>query len=294
MVSIDFYINETTRHAHVILPPTCFVEHDQYDLVLNAFAVRNTTKYSEPVVPKPDGTLHDWEIYNELGKRLAAKLGVKPKMAPRPDQIVDIGLQMGPYGKGRKHPLGLSLAKLKENPHGVDLGPLEPCLPARLHHSDKRIKCAIPELIADLPRLRREVLDAKANGDLHLIGRRHLRSNNSWMHNYERLVKGKPRHQLLMHPDDLATRGLKDGQRVRVQSRVGQVEVEVQASDAMMPGVVSLPHGWGHTRKDTRLKIAQAHAGASVNDLTDDQRLDVVSGNAALNGVPVKVEAVVH
>lgn len=313
MVSVDFYINETTRHAQVILPPTCGVEHDHYDLVFHHLAVRNTARYSEALVPKPEGTRHDWEIYTELGRRLAARLGGKTGPNLRPDQIVDLGLRLGPYGRdhgrspatafvklqaeGVLAKLGLasapplSIAALKAQPHGVDLGPLQPSLPDRLQNKDKRIRCAIPELLGDIPRLERALFAPRAEGELRLIGRRHLRSNNSWMHNYARLVKGKPRHQLLMHPDDLAARGLADGQVVRVRSRVGAVEVEVQASDAMMPGVVSLPHGWGHTREGVRLSVARQHAGASINDLTDDRFYDVLSGNAALNGVPVTVEA---
>jgi anaerobic selenocysteine-containing dehydrogenase len=313
MVSVDFYINETTRHAHVILPPTCGVEHDHYDLIFHHLAVRNTARYSEPLVPKPEGSRHDWEIYTELGKRLTAKLGGKTGPNLRPDQIVDLGLRLGPYGRdhgrspatafvklkaegvlaklGLAHAPPLSIEALKAQPHGVDLGPLQPSLPQRLQTKDQRIRCAIPELIGDIPRLEHALFASRADGELRLIGRRHLRSNNSWMHNYARLVKGKPRHQLLMHPDDLAARGLADGQVVRVKSRVGAVEVEVQASDDMMPGVVSLPHGWGHTREGVRLQVARQHAGASINDLTDDRFYDVLSGNAALNGVPVSVEA---
>jgi anaerobic selenocysteine-containing dehydrogenase len=313
MVAVDFYINETTRHAHVILPPTCGVEHDHYDLIFNIFAVRNVARYSEALVPKPEGTMHDWEIYTELGKRLAARLGTKTGMNLRPDQIVDIGLRVGPYGKDAGHSpttafikmkaegvlakLGinatpaLSIEQLRQAPHGVDLGPLQPSLPARLQTQDKRIRCAIPEVLNDIPRLEHDLFSSKDSGGLRLIGRRHVRSNNSWMHNYERLVKGKARHQLLMHPSDLASRQLQDGQTVRVKSRVGQVDVEVQACDSMMPGVVSLPHGWGHSRKGVRLQVAQNHAGVSVNDLTDDHFNDVLSGNSALNGVPVSVEA---
>jgi anaerobic selenocysteine-containing dehydrogenase len=142
-------------------------------------------------------------------------------------------------------------------------------------------------LLADLQRF--AASPAGNPEQLLLIGRRHVRSNNSWMHNYQRLVKGKPRHQLLMHPDDLLARGLTDGQRVSVRSRVGSIEVEVASSSAMMPGVVSLPHGWGHARQGVQLTIARAQPGASANDLTDERRLDALSGNAVLNGVPVEV-----
>jgi anaerobic selenocysteine-containing dehydrogenase len=292
MVAFDIYINETTQHADVILPPTCGVEHDHYDFIFHHFAVRNTARYSEPVVEREAGTLHDWEIFTELGKRLAARLDGKPPMPLRPDQIMDMGLRMGPYGDGRKHPLGLSLKKLKEHPHGIDIGPLEPSMPARLHHQDKRIAAAPAALLQDLHRAERELLGADADTSLRLIGRRHVRSNNSWMHNFDRLVKGKPRHQLLMNPADFAARGLDQGSRVRVRSRVGEIEVEVAASDEMMPGVVSLPHGWGHARDGVRMPVAQAQPGVSVNDLTDDRYLDALSGNAALNGLAVEVSRI--
>ncbi len=290
MVSVDIYLNETTRHAHLILPPTSALEHDHYDLIFHTFAVRNTARYSEPLFDKPAGALHDWEIFEGLGGRIAQRMGAKYQPSPRPDQIIDMGLRSGPYGGMRKHPLDLSLARLKQQPSGIDLGPLLPSLPQRLQHADKRLRCAPPEVLAELQSFAGEFAAAQADG-LRLIGRRHVRSNNSWMHNSERLVKGPARYQLLMHPQDLDTRGLKDGAPVRVRSRTGEVVVEVAASDSVMPGVVSLPHGWGHGREGVRLGVAQAHAGASNNDLTDETYLDRVSGNAALNGVPVTVEA---
>ena len=291
MVSVDIYLNETTRHADLILPPTSALEHDHYDLIFHVFAVRNTARYSEPLFAKPEGALHDWEIFEQLGARIAKRLEVKWQPSPRPDQIVDLGLRAGPYGDMRKHPQGLSLAKLKANPSGIDLGPLLPSLPQRLFHSDKRIRCAPPEVLEELQRFGDEMGAARDAKALCLIGRRHVRSNNSWMHNSERLVKGPSRHQLLMHPQDLGARGLKDGATVRIRSRTGEVVVEVASSDEVMPGVVSLPHGWGHHRQGTRMGVAEAHAGASNNDLTDETWLDRVSGNAALNGVPVTVEA---
>ncbi|MGH8460056.1 MAG: molybdopterin oxidoreductase family protein [Stenotrophobium sp.] len=292
MVCVDFYLNETTRHAHIILPPTCVLEHDHYDLIFNVFAVRNVARYNTPLFDKPEGTKHDWEIFTELGKRIGSALGAKPGMAVRPDQIVDMGLQSGPYSASRKNPLALSLKKLCEHPHGLDLGPLQPSLPVRLQTADKRIHCAPPELIADLPRAARELLSDSPVQELKLIGRRHLRSNNSWMHNSERLVKGKPRCLLLMHPQDAQTRGLADGSLVRVRSRVGEVEVVLQATEEMMPGVVSLPHGWGHARAGVALAVAEAHAGVSINDLTDELELDEVSGNSAFSGVAVTVAAI--
>ena len=284
MVSVDIYLNETTRHAHVILPPTCALEHDHYDLIFHHFAVRNTARFNTPLFDKAPGTMHDWEIFQAVGKRLAEKLGQPAKPMPRPQQIVDMALQVSP----RK----LSVKALAATPHGVDLGALRPTLPERLGHASKRINAAPPQIFEELARFADALREATPGADqLLLIGRRHVRSNNSWMHNSNRLVKGNPRHQLLMHPDDVTAQGLTDGSTVRVRSRVGEITVQMQASIEMMRGVVSLPHGWGHDRKGVRMGIAQAHAGASNNDLTDEQFLDVLSGNAALNGVPVQVLA---
>jgi anaerobic selenocysteine-containing dehydrogenase len=287
MLSIDTYINETTRYADLILPPTGPLEHDHYDMTFNSFAVRNVARFNLPVLEKPAGTLHDWEIFVGLAKAFAGKLGVELKPTMEPAQIIDMGLRMGRYGDESEHKL--SVAKLLEHPHGIDLGALKPNLAARLRTPDQHVQAAPALLLSDLPRFAAQPL-AKADG-LLLIGRRHVRSNNSWMHNYHRLVKGKPRHQLLMNPADLDRRGLADGQLVSVRSRVGAIEVEVAASDEMMPGVVSLPHGWGHARPGVQLTIASAQPGASANDLTDERQLDALSGNAALNGVPVQVEA---
>lgn len=287
MLSIDLYINETTRYADLILPPTAPLEHDHYDTTFNVFAVRNVTRFNEAVLPRPEGALHDWEIFVDLARAFAARNGLELKPTLEPQQMIDLGLRAGAYGDRSEH--RLSLATLREHPHGIDLGPLRPNLAPRLKTVGQRIQAAPPLFVDDLQRFAAQPLPA--SDQLLLIGRRHVRSNNSWMHNYHRLVKGKPRHQLLMHPRDLEGRGLVDGQRVRVRSRVGSVEVEVAASSEMMPGVVSLPHGWGHARPGVQLAIARAQAGASANDLTDERHLDLLSGNAALNGLPVEVEA---
>ncbi|MEN8721013.1 MAG: molybdopterin oxidoreductase family protein [Oceanococcaceae bacterium] len=292
MVSIDFYLNETTRYADVVLPPTTTLEHDHYDLIFNSFAVRNVTRYNEPVLPKPEGSYHDWEIFQQLGARYAALTGRSPRPMPRPEQIIDMGLQTGRYGRAAGHPAALSLAALKAQPHGVDLGPLQPCLPARLRTANKQVDLADAFYLDDIRRVDARLSPPEAaEGELLLIGRRHVRSNNSWMHNAHRLVKGKARDQLLMHPDDMRSRGLADGARVAVSSRIGTVQVAVVASAEMMPGVVSLPHGWGHDRKGVRLDIAARYPGVSANDLTDTRLLDPLSGNAAVNGVPVQVKA---
>lgn len=292
VLAVDFYINETTRHADLILPPTCAVEHDHYDLIFHVFAVRNTARFSEAVVEPADDARHDWEIFTALGERLAQRLGSRPRGGVRPEQIIDMGLQSGPYGAAGDHPAALSLEALKRHPHGIDLGPLSPSLPQRLV-GRQRIDLAVPAMLDELAAFAGSLAEPAADAEfpLRLIGRRHVRSNNSWMHNYHRLVKGKRRDQLLMHGEDLAALGLADGATVRLVSRRGAVEVPVSASDEIMPGVVSLPHGWGHGRRGTRLTTANAHPGVNANALTDPEFLDM-SGNAALNGVPVRVEAV--
>jgi anaerobic selenocysteine-containing dehydrogenase len=292
MVAIDIYLNETTRHADVILPPTTALERDQYDLIFHGFAVRNTARFTPAVFAKPDDARHDWEIFGTLAERLTAKLGAgmkdrlttKARFAPSPATIITGLLKTG--GK-------TSMRALRKHPEGVDLGPLRPTMPERLQTETKRIDLAPELIVADLPRVSDAIngVDPLAPGELLLIGRRHKQDCNSWLHNTERLTRGKPRHHLLMHPKDLAERGLEDGAVVRVSSRVGTVDVEVSAVDDVMPGVVSLPHGYGHQVGGTRLRHATTVAGVSINDLTDPARLDV-SGNAALNGVPVTVHPV--
>ncbi|MGZ8737490.1 MAG: molybdopterin-dependent oxidoreductase, partial [Nocardioides sp.] len=288
--AIDFYVNETTRHADVILPPTSALERDHYDLVFHILAVRNTARFTPAVYPKPKGALHDWEIYREVALRTAHRLGAKRSLRKRiaqqarmrlsPTRTVDLLL--------RTDASKLSLRKLAAHPDGLDLGPLQPCLPERLQTKDHRIDLAPATVLDDLARLEATVEAPVEAGELRLIGRRHQRDCNSWMHNSERLIKGRARHQLLMHPDDLAARGMDDGSVVEVTSRVGKVQVEVAATDAMMLGVVSLPHGYGHRADGVRLANAVELPGVSINDLTDPERLDV-SGNAVLNGTPVTV-----
>ncbi len=294
MVSIDIYINETTRHADYILPPTGPLEHDHYDYAFLRLAVHNTARFNEPVFDKPEGTLHDWEILNRLGDAISKRKDIKNSMLPSPDMLMDMALQNGPYSKKAGHPAELSLAVLKANPHGVDLGALRPSLMERICTQDRKIHLLDPLIESELSRLLAQVSEHSAQDfPLSLIGRRHVRSNNSWMHNYHRLVKGKPRWQCLMHPDDLAARGLESGQKIKINSRVGEIQVEVEASDEMMPGVVSVPHGWGHQRKGVVMSIASKQGGQSVNDLTDDEYYDQSTGNSALNGVPVEVSAAV-
>ncbi len=295
MIAIDGYINETTRHADIIFPPTSPLERNHYDLSFNMFAVHNIARFNPALFNKPDDSYHDWEICEMLAERIAGKLGRAFTPKPTPEQILDFSLQNGPYGKQSEHPLALNLNKLRQQDHNLDLGPLQPCLPSRLSTDNKRINCAPEAVIADLPRVERELFSAvpaDAETGLVLISRRHTRSNNSWMHNYRRLVKGKDRCNLLMHPEDARRRQLEDGGIVAIHSRTGAIQARLTISDEMMPGVVSLPHGWGHNRPGAKLQVASAVAGASINDLTDEQRYDPVSGNAGLNGIPVTVQAV--
>ena len=312
MVAVDFYLNETTRHAHIILPPTGPLEHEQYDLIFNLFAVRNVAKYAEPLFAHPPGTRSDWDIFSELSKRIERrKMAHKPlqqrlryAVAARlgeyftPQRILDRSLRSGAYGNGggwlaRLNPFaskGLSLAELKKHPHGMDLGPLKPSLPGRLFTKDKKIDLAPAVLVADLDRLCQRFGEQTAKPGLLLIGRRDLRTNNSWMHNSYRLVKGKDRCALFLHPEDATAHGLSNRDQARLASAKGELIVTVKITEDIMPGVVSLPHGWGHHRPGMRISTAQAHPGVSINDLTDELVVDELSGNAVLNGVPVTLQ----
>jgi anaerobic selenocysteine-containing dehydrogenase len=319
MVSIDPYINETTRHAHIILPPSSSLERGHYDVAFNLLAVRNTAKFSPALFQPNRETRHDWEILVELQTRMEHQgvFGrVKRKLIKKyfgPERILDLGLRFGPYGafggwRGGPAPEitrkmrvpHLTLRKLKEAVHGIDLGPLSSCLPGRLRTSDKRIELAPDVLVRDVERVKAKLLEnasLHSNGDLLLIGRRQLRSNNSWMHNSQRLMRGqtgplgKPRCTILMHPTDAVQRHLTAGQKVSVQSRVGSVVAPLEISEEMMPGVVSIPHGWGHDRSGIQLGVAQQQAGESINDVTDDQTIDALCGTAAFNGTWVAIEA---
>lgn len=290
MASIDFYINETTRHADVILPPTGPLEHDHYDVFFNRLAVRNIARMNEVVFEAPQGTKHDWEIMNGLGLAIGKLKGIDVKPLPEPRSLIDMGIQYGHYSEHQGHELALTLDKLCQHPHGLDLGPLEPALEQRLCTEDGQIQLVPDFVMTDLERLNSEA-QKTVGDDLLLIGRRHVRSNNSWMHNSQRLVKGKPRWHLLMHPKDMAARDIQDQSSVIIRSRVGSVETVVSRSEDVMPGVVCLPHGWGNKGDGVRLHIASQQGGVSMNDLTDDQFVDALSGNAALNGVPVSVSA---
>ena len=323
MVSIDMYVNETTRHAHYILPPVGPLERPHYDVALSGFAVRNVAKYSPALFAPPPDSRQDHQILAELALRLGTapgleriKASARSLVARRlgPEGMLDWMLKTGRYGHENRgsiamlarlpgfesmrraleaddrRPAALSTAKLAASPNGVDLGPLEPCLERRIASRDRRIHLAPPAFVADLARAAQSL--SAPLPELVLIGRRHVRSNNSWLHNSRRLVKGKPRCTLMIHPQDADRRGIADGSRVRLRSRVGEVEVPAEVTDAVMPGVVSLPHGWGHDRAGVQLSVAKAHAGASINDVIDDRAVDPLSGTAVLNGTPVEVEVV--
>jgi anaerobic selenocysteine-containing dehydrogenase len=299
MVSIDIYINETTRRADYILPPTTGLETDHYDLVFNGLAVRNVAKYS-PVLFKPTPErLTDWQILKQLANRLGPKKSgidsLKYKLKT-PARILNLGLALGPYGAWKspaKFFTGLNLRRLKRHVHGIDLGPLKPRLPEALLTPDKKIDLAPPMFLARLKEITSGLGDkakAKNNNTYQLIGRRHLRSNNSWMHNSERLMKGKGRCTVMINPADAKNLHVSDGQNVEVSSKVGKIVLPVEVTEDIMPGVVSIPHGFGHAGKGLELRVAEAHAGQSINDITDDQAVDKLTGNAAFSAQAVKIK----
>jgi anaerobic selenocysteine-containing dehydrogenase len=315
MVAVDFYVTETSRHADVILPPVTALERDHYDIVFHNFAVRNFATYSEAVVEIDEDQLTDWQIYLSLAERLDALNGKNTAhyaalWDKQPKGVVDDLLKAGLYGgKPRsadeeafaysnstadESPVrGLSLETLKAHPHGIDLGPLQPSLPEALFHEDKKIHLDFDYFMSDLDRVNKHFFDVEnQEKSMVLIGRRHLKTNNSWLHNSPRMVKGNNRCTLQLHPDDGKAHGIDDGDKVSVKSRVGQLTVEAEITDAIMPGVVSIPHGWGHNKKGIKLSVASQTPGVNTNILTDDLQVDKLSGNAVLNGVPVMLEKV--
>jgi anaerobic selenocysteine-containing dehydrogenase len=312
MLSIDIYLNETTRHADVVLPAPSPLAKSHYDLVFTQFATRNVANYSAPVFPDADGVPPEWttllrltgvlsgqgpdadiDAIDDFVAATVAKTYAPERdpqevlcwVAPRrgPERVLDLMLRFGPYE--------LSLKDLEENPHGLDLGPMRPRIPEVLRTPSGKIELAPEQIVADVERLRAS-LDRHRNGGMVLIGRRQLRSNNSWMHNLEPLVKGKDRCTMHVHPVDAERLGLADGALARVRSRVGEVDAPVEVTDAIMPGVVSIPHGWGHSAPGARMQVAAEHAGVNSNVLADELEIEPLSGNAVLNGIPVEVAPV--
>lgn len=285
MVCIDVYLNETTRHAHLILPPASALTQYHYDVIFNSFAVQRVARLNTPLHARDAHERGDWEIVNGLGAALARHSGKEWRALPEPRTMIALGLAKGDSG--------LRIEDLEAAPHGLVLGPLRPSLLQRLETATGRIEAAPPMFLQALQALcAATALASDDAAPFRLIGRRDIRSNNSWMHNAPRLVKGKPRHQAWMHPDDLARLDIVSGQRVRLRSRVGVLSIEVVADADVMPGVVCLPHGFGHQRQGTRLSRAAQVQGESYNDLSDPLALDGLSGNAALNGLPIWVERV--
>jgi anaerobic selenocysteine-containing dehydrogenase len=329
VVCVDPYVNETTRHADVILPPPAPSRRAHYDLAFYSFAVRNVANFSAPVLaPEPEAVdeceiverltailaglgpdadldaLTEHELHRALegltGKESSPLYGADPTAlravldgGTRAERILDLRLRTGPYGDwfGRV-PDGLSLTRLRAHPHGVDLGPLQPRVPEVLRTPSGRIELCPEPIVAQVRRMAAEPVPQHDAAQFVVIGRRHLRSNNSWMHNVPTLVKGRELCTLVVNRVDAARLGLVDGGRARVSSRVGQVELTVQVTDDIAQGVVSIPHGWGHDRPGVELSVASRHAGVNANRITDDLRVDPLSGTAVLNGVPVEVAAV--
>ncbi len=304
MVAIDLYVNETTRHADVILPPAWALTEDHVDLVFSQVFVRDVARWSPPVVPRRPGERADWEILLEIIERLGGGPSGKPaldrvlRIARRfgwrwdPGATLDLALRMGPHGD---HFLpwsrGLNRARLRAALHGVDLGPLRPGVDRRIVHRDRRVHLDAAPLLEALDAFAVELAHAPAADELLLIGRREIRTNNSWMHNVAGMVSGRERCVLLVHPADAQRAGVADGDTAILESRVHRGTLPVRFSTDMRPGVVSLPHGWGHATSAPWQRVAGAHPGVSVNDWTDDQLVEQVVGQSVLNGVPVRLRA---
>ena len=295
VLAVDFFLNESTRHADLILPPVMALERDHYDLVFHNFAIRNSAKFSPAVFAATAEQREDWQIYIGLCQRLAKLAGADTTQfdqlaALSPTKMVDGMLRQGRYANGEHQ---LSIDALTAQPHGVDLGPLQPELPGALYHENQQIDLKFDYFMPDLARVEQTFFASPAGTDgLLLIGRRHLKSNNSWLHNSPRLMRGNHHCTAQLHSQDAEKYGVSDGQRIRLVSRVGEIEVDAEVTDSIMPGVVSVPHGWGHDKAGTGWTKAAEMPGANVNVLTDEMALDVLSGNAILNGVPVSLEPV--
>ncbi|MEU9748807.1 molybdopterin oxidoreductase family protein [Streptomyces niveus] len=323
MVSVDPYLNETSRHADVVLPPPPPSRSAHFDFAFNGFAVRNQVRYSPPAVPLAPGSMDECEILARLVLAVGGMHGADPSavddqvidrtlgkavadpLSPvhgrdakelaaaltgpgGPERRLDLMLRLGPYGDGfGADPAGLTLARLTERPHGIDLGPLKPRLPAILKTRSGRVELLPPPIAADLPRLRAALTGVPAS--LVLVGRRHLRSNNSWMHNVPTLNGGSNRCTVQVHPADAERLGLTDGGPARVTTEAGEITLPVEITDTVRAGVVSVPHGWGHDRPGTRMAVARARPGVNVNQLLDGSRRDPLSGTSVLNGFPVEL-----
>jgi anaerobic selenocysteine-containing dehydrogenase len=314
MIAVDLWLNETTRHADVILPGLSPLEQPHHDDLVLMFAIHSFANYSAPVF-RPEDRPHEWEILIRLTglctgtpaedvdvaaiddgffDYLAFTRGLDGAAVRKhydhggPERILDLTLRTGPFGdRYGENPDGLTLQKLKENPNGIDFGPMVPQLPDILGTPEKKIRVAPQYLLDDLGRLAARI--ERPADELVLVSRRHLRSNNSWLHNVPPLMKGRDRCTLLMHPEDARRRGIVDNEVVTVKSEAGQIEVPLEVTDAIRPGVVSMPHGWGHGKPGTRLAVANGAPGANTNALSPPTFIDEPSGNGVLNGIPVTV-----
>jgi anaerobic selenocysteine-containing dehydrogenase len=328
MVSIDIYVNETTRHADVILPAPSSLYRSHYSIGTYNFAVRNIANYSPPVFESNGSAVPEWQtilrlagvaggqgpdvdidtfddfvirslVERERGSPASPIAGrstdeILEALDPRrgPDRALDLMLRVGPYGdRFGTDPDGLTLDRLEASPHGIDLGALEPRIPEVLRTASGKIELAPEPIANDVTRLEASLARSR-NGGMVLVGRRQLRSNNSWMHNVPHLVRGKERCTMHVHPTDAERLTLTDGGLARVTSKTGAIEITVEVTDAVMPGVISIPHGWGHDEPGVQLSVAAGHPGANSNLLADETGIDPLSGNAILNGIPVEVAAV--
>lgn len=318
MVSLDIYINETTRHADVILPGVSPLEDSHWDVIFNQFAWRNTARYSAPVYPMEKGRLAEWQVIMRL---LGVVKGLGPNADPQalddemtrgeveklagpmtdavmdmvaglsgPERLLELELRGGPYGDGfGRNPDGLTLDKVRAERHGIDLGPHMPRIPEILRTPSGCIELAPPDFIADLARVEEALEEPVA--DLVLIGRRDVRTNNSWMHNLPTLAKGPNRCKLLIHPRDAARYGLVSGAMTEISANGARLAVPVEVTEDMMPGVASLPHGWGHDQPGARMELAGRNPGVNVNALISETERDPLSGNSVLNGIAVSLRA---
>ncbi|PKG77488.1 dehydrogenase [Shewanella sp. Actino-trap-3] len=288
MVSVDIYLNETTQYANIILPGTTGVENSHFDIFFNSFSVRNTVKYSPPLFDQQPDQRSDWQILKQISARMLNIATDDPMQKITPEMLLDMELKKGPYGEE-----GMSLQKLIDNPHGIDIGPLMPCLAERIKTADGKVNL-FPQIYRDdLPRL--DAVMAQPARDqaypFELIGRRLVKSHNTWTQNSQRLIKGKNLCTLEVHSQDAQALGIKQGQLVNVSSAVGEIVIEVAITDDIQQGVVSMPQGWGHNQKGTNMSVAATQPGVSINDLTDANRVDMLTGNAAFNGTPVAIKA---
>jgi anaerobic selenocysteine-containing dehydrogenase len=326
MLSLDIYVNETTRHADIIIPGPSYAEHSDFAAVTAYESIRKFVKWSPPIFAPETDTPHDWQIFAGLAARLKgvtvaeieetyvrellnrALAEGRPEARnvpleearrligdePGPDRIFDILIRGGPLGDAfGAVPDGLTLEKVKAHPHGLDLGPLDAGMLTRvLATPDKLVDLAPSQLVTEVPRMQAALAELQRPGSLVMIGRRDIRSKNAWMHNIHLLAKGKDRCTLLVNPVDAERLGIATGSRARLSTHIAAIEVPIKVSDEIMPGVVSLPHGWGHAVADTQLRVANAHPGANANSIIDESQLDVPSASTILNGVPVELEAV--